>query len=418
MRNILYFFLCFLALSSSVITSAQDAYGEYRLKQQVVTRTNSDWARQQPYVVMISMDGFRYDYAEKFGAKNILEIGKNGAVAARMFPAYPSKTFPNHYTLVTGLYPGNHGLVSNEFYSRSRGQWYEYKKKETVLNGDWYSGIPLWVLAEQQGMMSASFFWVGSEAAIQGVRPSYTYAYDASIPNDFRIRQIIDWLKLPEAVRPHIVLGYFSLVDDLGHRYGPDHAKTREGVLQLDSLIGVLKTAIDAMDLPVHLVLVSDHGMTSIDRGVVLPEVVDLGDSKVSYSFPPMIYQQDAAEVDRIYRTLLQSGVVDVYKKGAVPAYLNFVNEDRVGDLVLATRPPLVILDRPRQVSGGTHGYDPFTVDEMGAIFYAWGPRLRSGVKLPAFENVDVYPFVAEILGLKITQPIDGKYASLEVLFK
>ncbi|REE01266.1 alkaline phosphatase family protein [Marinoscillum furvescens] len=387
-------------------------------KLQTIDRENGDWALGQPYVVLISIDGFRYDYAEKFGAKNLCKLANDGVTAEKMYSAFPTKTFPNHYTIVTGMYPANHGLVSNEFYSRSMDAWYRIRDRSAVQNPAWYGGVPLWVLAEQQQMLSASFFWVGSEAPIEGIKPTYNYSYDGSISNKYRFDQVVDWLELPARKRPHMILAYFSLVDDAGHRYGPDHEKTGEAVLELDSLIGDFMRALEGLELDVNVVVVSDHGMASISRGIVLPEVVDLQDSRVSYSFPPMIYQKDPSKVDDMYERLLKVENLQVFRKNALPDYMRFENEDRVGDLVLLTSPPTVILSKPGQVYGGTHGFDPFTSPEMGAYFSAFGPQVKRAVKVPAFENVHVYPFIARMLGLEVSTSIDGKPEVLEFLLK
>lgn len=415
-KNI-YFACCLILILVSTVT-AQLSYTELQSKQQLEERINSEWARQQPYVVLISIDGFRYDYASKYGANHIAQLGQEGARAKSMIPAFPSKTFPNHYTLVTGLLPGNHGLVSNTFYSREKKEWYSIGKKAAVTDGSWYGGVPLWVLAEQNDMLSASFFWVGSEATIRGYKPTYCYAYDGRVPNEYRLRQVVDWLKLPEEKRPHMITAYFSLVDDAGHRYGPDHDQTRDAVLEIDRMVGEFMAALDQLDLPVHVVLVSDHGMSAISRGIVLADWVDLEDSEVSYSFPPMIYQQDQQKVEALYRSLLEVDNLDVYKKENIPEYLSFQNTDRIGDLILLSQPPTVILEKPKRVSGGTHGFDPYRNDEMGAIFYASGPQIEPGMVLSPFENIHIYPFIAELLNLPVVESIDGSSDVLRVILK
>lgn len=411
--------LCFFLISA--VSFAYGQAGEYEAfkgTQIIADRQNSEWAMGQEYVVMISIDGFRYDYAEEFGARNILEFAEKGSFSRAMLPSFPSKTFPNHYTLVTGLLPGNHGLVGNDFYSRSRDAWYQIYDKEAVRDGSWYGGIPLWVLAEQQGMLSASFFWVGSEAEIRGTKPTYLYAYDGRVPNEYRLHQVADWLRLPQERRPHFITAYFSMVDDAGHRYGPDHNKTREAVLKVDSLIGDFMDALEQIDLPVNVVLVSDHGMSAISHGIVLPEAVPLEDAKVSYGFPPMIYQPDPVKQKLLYDQLLAVDHLEVYTKETVPRYLSFVNEDRVGDIILVTRPPYVVTNKPKPIYGGTHGFDPYTNSEMGAIFYAQGPRIKSGRVMPPFENIHVYPFIARVLNLPVTEPIDGNAEVLEAILK
>lgn len=396
------------------------AYGQSLSYEEVVdlelseARTNSDRAMQQSYVVMISIDGFRHDYAEKYEARNILSLAKAGAQTSRLIASFPTKTFPNHYTLVTGLLPGNHGIVSNEFYSREKNSWYKIRDKSAVTDGSWYGGKPLWVLAEEQGMLTANLFWVGSEAIIGGFRSNYSYAYNGKIKNEHRIQRMLEWLSLPERLRPHLILGYFSLVDDVGHRYGPNHEKTREAVLEVDDLIGRLVDGVAESGLPVNIVLVSDHGMSAIDRGVVLPEVVDLQDAKVSYSFPPMIYQPDQVSKDKLYNELLKVEGLQPYKREMIPDYLNFRNADRVGDIIILTDAPGIVLSGPAAVSGGTHGFDPYTHEDMGAIFYANGPMIKSGITLPPIENIHIYPFVVSLLNLSFTESIDGKKEVLE----
>ncbi|MEQ8473136.1 MAG: ectonucleotide pyrophosphatase/phosphodiesterase [Marinoscillum sp.] len=377
-------------------------------------RKNSEWGMQQDYVIMISIDGFRHDYARKFNAENILRLANQGAQVERLIASFPTKTFPNHYTLVTGLLPGNHGIVSNEFYSRGKDYWYKIRDKKAVTDPSWYGGKPLWVLAEEQGMLSANFFWVGSEAPIGGLISNYSYAYNARIPNECRIRRILDWLTLPEVERPHLMLGYISLVDDAGHRYGPDHENTRSAVLEVDALIGDLMDGVEHLNLPVNIVLVSDHGMSEINQGIVLPEVVDLQDAKVSYSFPPMIYQPDDAKKKKLYEELLKVNDLEVYTHETIPGYLRFQNKDRIGDLMILTDAPTIILAEPGSVTGGTHGFNPYTHEEMGAIFYTYGPSIKPGVTLPPTENIHVYPFIASLLNLNVDVPIDGNNAALE----
>tara|TARA_B100001245_G_C22803883_1_gene387357 strand:- start:14 stop:967 length:954 start_codon:yes stop_codon:yes gene_type:complete len=311
------------------------------------------------------------------------------------------------------MYPGNNGLVSNEFYSREKDYWYNIRDKIAVTDASWYSGVPIWVLAEQHQLLSANFFWVGSEAPIEGIYSTYSYPYTSRVANEHRVDRIVEWLDFPEKERPHLILGYFSLVDDAGHRYGPDHENTKEAVLEIDRVIGKLLKGVEASGLPVNIVLVSDHGMVNINRGIVLPEVVDLDDAKVAYSFPPMIYQSDSIKLEKLYNELLEVEHIDVYKAAAVPDYLTFENEDCIGDLILISKAPTVIVEKPRMISGGTHGFNPLDHQEMGAIFYASGPSFKEGVEISPFQNIHIYPLLAEILGLKYSHEIDGKSAVL-----
>src|SRR5271156_2064002 len=228
-------------------------------------RPNAPQQLSKPYVILVSLDGFRYDYPNRYHADHLLALAAQGASAPEgMIPTYPSITFPNHYTIITGLYPEHHGIVANSFYEPVRKEIYSYHDK-TVSDGTWYGGTPLWVLAEQQGMRSAAFFWVGSEAEIQGVRPSYYLKFDASFPNSKRVEQVLAWLHLPPEQRPHFITAYFSDADDAGHQYGPDSSQVADAVHELDREIGKLVAGIKESKLPVDLIVVADHGMAKVE---------------------------------------------------------------------------------------------------------------------------------------------------------
>ncbi len=380
-------------------------------------RTNAPETLEKPYVIMISIDGFRFDYAEKYGAEHILEIAQNGISTETMMPSYPSKTFPNHYTLVTGMSPARHGIVNNSFYDPTRKEHYR-TRGDAVKDGTWYGGTPLWVLAEQQGMLSASYFWVGSEADIQGMYPTYYYAYDGSVPNQDRVDQVIDWLKLPEEKRPHMLFLYFSMVDSDGHNYGPESEELIASVQVADELIGNLRQQLKSIDLPVNTVLVSDHGMLRVDNeNPIYPnDLADLSDFELTAgSSFLMAYHPDSARVQAAYQELkANEDRYTVYLRDSIPEYLDFRDNQRIGDILLMAKAPNIIaMNKSYTPDPGTHGYDVESVSAMGAIFYASGPAFKKGLKLPPFRNVHVYPLVAKILGLEIGE-IDGDIAVLE----
>ncbi len=220
------------------------------------------------YIVIVSLDGFRFDYAKKYGAKHLLAIAARGASAPDgMIPSFPTLTFPNHYTLVTGLYPEHHGIVSNTFYDPARKERYAYNNPQNSEDGSWYGGTPLWVLAEQQGMRAASFFWVASDADIQGKRPSYYLHYDDKFPDEKRVDQVLAWLRLPPEQRPHFITLYYSNVDYASHKHSPDSQEVADAVKHLDEMIGRLEDGLAALSLPVDLIVVSDHGQIAAQSG-------------------------------------------------------------------------------------------------------------------------------------------------------
>jgi predicted AlkP superfamily pyrophosphatase or phosphodiesterase len=366
------------------------------------------------YVVLVSLDGFRFDYAKKYGAKHLLAIAAKGAsVPDGMIPAYPSLTFPNHYTLVTGLYPEHHGIVGNSFYDPTRKERYSYTDPKTNSDGSWYGGTPLWSLAEKQGMRSACFFWPGSEAEIAGERPSYYLHFDNQFPDEKRIDQVIAWLKLPPEQRPHFITLYYSNVDHAGHEFGPDSPQTAEAVKHVDELMGTLEKDLTALHLPLDLVIVSDHGMERIEGGWMdldkyapLDGFVTVG----AYLYAP---SEEAAHT--AYQKLKAADAAYmVYRRANVPAELHFNSSPREGDPVIVARGPYAIRahapsagQEDRAPTAGSHGFDPFMMPNMKAVFYAEGPDIRAGVKLQPFENVNVYPLLVKILGLE-SPPVDG----------
>lgn len=371
------------------------------------------------YVVLVSLDGFRWDYAKKYGATHLAAIAADGASAPEgMIPAYPSLTFPNHYTLVTGLYPEHHGIVGNSFYDPARKERYSYTDPKSSADGSWYGGTPLWSLAEKQGMRTACFFWPGSEAEIAGERPSYYLHYTNDYPDEQRIDQVIAWLKLPPEKRPHFITLYYPEVDHAGHEFGPDSPQTAAAVKHLDALMGTLEKDLSALRLPIDLIIVSDHGMAKIDGGWIdLDKFAPLDGFTTSGAF---LYAPSETAAEKVYEKLRAADAsFMVYRRAKIPAELHFNSNPREGDPVIVPQGPFAIraqappADREDHAPPvGNHGFDPFLMPEMKAVFYAEGPDIRRGVKLRPFENINVDPLIVKILGLE-SPPVDG---SLNVL--
>jgi len=374
---------------------------------------NAPEQQQKHYVVMVSLDGFRYDYAKKYGAKHLLAIAAKGASAPEgMIPAYPSLTFPNHYTLVTGLYPEHHGIVANSFYDPDRKQVYSYRDPKTVADGSWYGGVPLWSLAEKQGMRTACFFWPASEAEIAGERPSYYLHFDNKIDDNERIDQVVAWLKLPLEQRPHFITLYYSNVDHAGHERGPNSPEVAEAVKHVDDLIGRLEKDLDGLHLQIDLVIVADHGMEKVQGDpIILDKYLSLDNVQTVGS---LLYPQTEADASRIYKKLraADAGFL-VYRRAQVPADLHYNSNPREGDPVVIAKGPYLIRATAAQpgqsdfVPMGEHGYNPYEMSSMRAIFFAEGPDIRRGVTLKPFENVNVFPLITKMLGLE-SPKVDG----------
>jgi len=379
-------------------------------------RQNSPAQEKKPYVILISADGFRYDYAEKYHATHLLQLADSGVQAPYMMPSYPSVTFPNHYTLVTGLYPSHHGLVNNSYYDRGRKDFYSMSNKAKVADASWYGGTPLWALAEEQHMLSASFYWVASEAPIKGIHPTYYYIYNDKINIHNRIQAVVDWLNLPADKRPHFITFYLPQVDHAGHLFTPESPEVEQQVHFVDSAIYELTKAVKTTNLNVDYVFVSDHGMTKIDREHPILKPAALDTSKFIVSGDEVLvqlYAKDPKYIQDTYQQLkAEAKDYQVYLKNDVPAKFHFgTNDDwhnHIGDIILIPNWPKVFHLGNYKLNPGTHGFDPFAVTDMHATFYAWGSDFKTHKVVSPFQNVDIYPLISTILELKITDKIDG----------
>jgi alkaline phosphatase D len=390
----------------------------------VTTQRGDNTPAQQakPYVILVSLDGFRPDYAQRYAAGNLQALARRGASAPQgMIPTFPSVTFPNHYSIVTGLYPENHGIVANSFYDPRRRRHFVYTDRSTSADGSWYGGVPLWVLAEQQEMRAACFFWPGAEAAIGGIRPTYNVFYDPRIPGERRIDQVVAWLRLPPEKRPHFITLYFGEADSVGHQTGTNSPETAQAVRRLDGLIARLVAALALLRLPVNLVIVSDHGMTDTEGSWIdLDRFADLAGFETTGS---LLYPPNDAAAARVYARL--RGASDkfvVYRRSQVPAHLHFSRNPRAGDPVVIPTGPYLVRARGSGNPGetppkGMHGYDPYAMEAMRGVFYAAGPNIRAGARVAPFDNVHLYPLLARILGLE-TGPVDGDLRVLQPILR
>ncbi len=386
-----------------------------------------------PYVILVSFDGFRYDYVKNFNPPHFKEFISNGTQAEALIPSFPSKTFPNHYTLVTGLHPGNHGLLDNSFYDRQRNTSYGMHDKSKVTDPYFYGGVPLWQLARQNGMKSASYFWVGSEMSDVVRRPDYYFPFDDSVNPKLRVEQVINWLKLPESERPHFITLYFSFPDQEGHDFGPNAEQTRRAVLRADTLLGQLMKEVKYTNLPVNVIVVSDHGMSELtiqeETYIFIDELIDRKNTSVKLvnsGTQAHLYFSDLEKKDSVYRVLKSNEKnYKVLKKEDFPARWHYQKE-RAGDLMVLANPDHYIREGSRALflksaktggKFGVHGFDPVEVTDMQGVFYAQGPNIKSGSTIAPFQNIHVYPLIAKILGLPLPT-IDGKEEVLNKIYK
>ena len=363
-----------------------------------------------PYVIMVSFDGFRYDYDTKTETPNLDFLRDNGVKAESMQSVFPSKTFPNHYSLATGAYTATHMLTANRFYDKKFKEVYQIGDTIKVRDAKWYKAEPIWVTAERQNVRSASYFWVGSEAPIKGYLPSIVKYYDHSFPFEARVDSVMIWLQLPEEIRPHLVMLYFHEPDSAGHRLGPENPEINSVIKYMDDLLGYILDGIKTLDIAdeINLVLVSDHGMTTIsqDRIIYLDDHVSDMDALFTYSGGPVMQihlkEKDDSIINQMDKQLKSVEHLNVYRPDEVPKRYHFVNRN-TGDFVLVADEGWRILTKSAGSltrRHGTHGYDPI-IKNMHGIFYAMGPRIKSNYKIGTFENIHVYPLICELLGIK-----------------
>lgn len=373
---------------------------------------------QKPYVVVLSLDGFRWDYAQRTATPNLDYLAENGVKAEGLIASFPTKTFPNHYTLATGLYPGHHGLVQNNFYAPNLDRTYSIGDRSAVEDGVFYGGEPIWVTAEKQDVRSASYFWVGSEAPVQGIQPTYWKSYEHGFPFEQRIDSVIHWLRLPDEKRPQLIMWYMHEPDAIGHRYGPDSEYTLRKVHYLDSLVGVFLNKLQGVGVAeqVNVVVLSDHGMGAIanERMVTLTDYIS-PDWLTRYhgGNPVYLLQAKPGKHDSIYQALRQVPHLTIWPSDSVPERLHYSNHPRLLDfVVVADSAYSISMDGGNHYTGGAHGYDNRNKD-MNAIFYAMGPAFKKGYNQPAFANVHVYALVAHLLDLTPAET-DGDLTAVE----
>lgn len=377
----------------------------------------------RPTVILISLDGFRYDYIEKYQPPNLLSLARDGVQAKWMIPSFPSKTFPNHYTIVTGLYPQNNGIVENNVFDKGFNATFTMSNREEVQNGRWWLGEPIWITAEKQGQKTAPLFWPGSEAEIAGTRPAYWKPYDGKVTNEARIDTSLAWLDLPANERPTFLTLYFSDVDSAGHDFSPDAAETRDAVLKVDSDLGRLIDGLKARGIfaQVNLIIVSDHGMATQDPNnkIILDELFDTSlAEKILWTSEIVSIFPRAGKEDAIYETLKSKlpPQAKVYRKAELPARFHYSNSPRIAPLLVLPAEGWTLTTRakfeemkakdPKNGLRGGHGYDN-ELPSMRAIFIGHGSAFKKGAVIEPFENVQVYNVMTRILGLK-PAPNDG----------
>jgi len=386
------------------------------------------FAQSQPYVILISFDAFRWDYSNRNITPNIESFAENGVKAQSLKPVFPSKTFPNHISIITGMYPEHHGIIFNDFYNTFTGSHFRLSDSVEVRDSRWYKGEAFWETAKHQGIITASYFWPGSDINMDYRRPNYYYHYSHNTPYKQRVKGVINWLKLPYNKRPHFITLYFELTDDIGHHHGPNSLQIDTAISSLDSTFGSLINSLRDIQMidSVNIILVSDHGMTNVsgDRVINIEKMLNGYDVEYSNYGPAMMIQPKENEIEEIY-SILQSNEnhYKVYMKEEIPSYYHFSQNPFIYKiLVVADLGWSAILNRDLKwykpgSTGGNHGYDNNTLD-MHGTFIASGPLFKKHYKTGTINCIDIYPLLCKIFNVYPNANIDGRLDRIKFILK
>jgi predicted AlkP superfamily pyrophosphatase or phosphodiesterase len=368
---------------------------------------------ERAIVILVSIDGFRWDYLDRHDAPNLARLAAHGVRAEGLIPQFPSKTFPNHYTIVTGLRIANHGIISNNMRAADIPGEFSLSNRAVLADPRWWGGEPIWNTAEQQGRIAAAMFWPGSETVIGGRQATFWKPFDDDLPHPERVGQVLAWLKLPEGKRPSFLTLYYSEVDNAGHDDGPESQAVNDAVRNVDRSLGELVAGVNQLGLAdrVHYIVVSDHGMAALspDRMIVLDNYVDVAAMDVIDFAPVLGLAPKDGNVAKLYAALKDKHPhLAVYRKNEIPPEYGIAGHPRVPPIVgIADEGWYITSQREvdrwgqsdRRPPAGTHGYDG-RARSMHGLFVASGPRIKSGLIVKPFENIHVYDFICAVMGL------------------
>ncbi len=378
-------------------------------------------AAPRPPLILISIDGFRADYLDRGISPALSALATGGVHAVRMTPSFPSVTFPNHTSLVTGLVPDHHGIINNAFTDPAMPDAFTMASKDARW---WGEATPIWITAERAGLPTGVMFWPGATVPHQGMRPGLVRDFDHAMTPGDRVDTLLGWFDLPAGQRPRFATLYFEQVDSAGHSFGPDSPQVNAAVAEIDAALARLVAGLKARGIAANLIVVADHGMAPVGAGnlVMLDDVIDLKSANVAFDGTVVgVNPAPTPAGEAVRQTLLTKAPhMQCWNKRDIPADLHYGSNARVPAIVCQVQTGWLVLTRAGYQKGqalhpgvekGAHGYDIHD-PMMGALFIANGPAFRQGVTLPPFPNVDVYPLMAKVLGIAAL-PNDGHLADV-----
>jgi len=370
----------------------------------------------KPVVLLVSLDGFRWDYPDRGLTPNLAEMERNGVRAVSLQPCFPTKTFPNHLSIITGLYPENHGIILNTILNPFTDSRYSYGKSNSSPVAQWYLRETIWETLKRQGVKTAVYFWPGSDIDVPYRAPDIFIPYKHETPYQERIQTVLSWLEKPEAERPQFITLYLHETDESGHKFGPESVQTDSAIALLDRMIGNLRRGLRRLELQdiVNLIIVSDHGQiaTPAENRIDLEGILSGKRFVVQRSNPIMfIYPKD----NDVYQVLKKNAQhYKVYLRGHFPEYYHFNHNSLVAPIVLVAEPGYLFSSEGNTSPiRATHGYDNHLLN-MHGVFIAEGPRLKRGLQTGTLQSVDVYPLLCKLLDVEPAGNIDGRLERIE----
>lgn len=359
-----------------------------------------------PTVILVSFDGFRADYLDRIPTPNLHAIVERGVRAKYMIPSFPTKTFPNHYSIVTGLYPAHHGIVANNFFDPNLNRKFRMTDVKSRQDPQWWGGEPIWVTAEKQGIRTAPLMWPGGDAQRPGMRPTFIQEYDEKLSPSGRVDKLVSLLDLPVDQRPRFLTLYINIVDDAGHHYGPGSQQVTQAVTEADAAVGRLVQALKdrGIEDQVNLIFVSDHGMSPIPekKTVFLDDYLDMNSVDVIDGSPILMLRPKDGNYDALYAKLKRVPHAKVYRTNEAPERWHFSGSDRILPVFTVADDEWTITTheyrKNHKPDFGNHGFDNYS-KHMRALFVAAGPGFQHGTLKP-FENVNLYSLFAYLLNL------------------
>ena len=383
------------------------------------------YPQSQPYVILVSFDGFRWDYLNRGITPNLEKIKNDGVSAISLRPVFPSKTFPNHLSIITGMYAENHGIISNSFPNFEKDYWYRMSDTSAVRDSKWYLGEAFWETAERQGIRTASYFWPGSELSLEHRHPSYREFYEHERPYAQRVEGVINWLKLPYEERPHFITLYFDDTDTYGHKFGTNSSEVNEAIMRLDSITAKLMKGLADIGMKdsVNVIFLADHGMTDVseEKVVNIENMIKDYNCRFMDDGPLMQVDPPAGSVLEVYEILKRNeSHYKVYLKKDIPEYFHYNKNPLTFSILLVAEIGWSLTRNKKSNygrSGGNHGYDNNHLD-MHGIFIADGPAFKNSYKTGTLWNIDVYPLLCKIFNIYPRTNIDGKLERIEFILE